>query len=57
MEQTTKTIIAFLSGGVFGGVIVYFFKALYEHYLALSRSIEAIRITEFNRAAALRSAS
>ena len=47
-----KNTIIFLSGGVTGGLIVYFFKALYEHYLALSRSIEVLRITESNKAAA-----
>ncbi|MFZ3138360.1 MAG: hypothetical protein WA126_13335 [Thermodesulfovibrionales bacterium] len=47
-----KDAVIFLSGGVTGGVIVYFFKALYEHYLALSRSIEVLRITESNKAAA-----
>jgi len=44
--------VTFLVGSVFGGVITYFFKALYENYLALSRSIEVIRITETNKGAA-----
>jgi hypothetical protein len=52
MEQTIKTIVTFLSGSIFGGVVIYFFRALYENYLALSRSIEVLRITERNKAAA-----
>ncbi len=52
MEQMIKNTIIFLSGSATGGVIVYFFKSLYEHYLALSRSIEVLRITESNKAAA-----
>jgi hypothetical protein len=45
-------VITFLSGGIFGGVVIYFFKARYEHYLALSRSIEVIRIQETGKSAA-----
>ena len=59
-----EQVIAFLGGSICGGVITYFFKAIYEHYLALSRSIEAIRqshensikllrIVEFNKAASI----
>lgn len=45
-------VVTFFSGGIFGGIVVYFLRALYEHYLALSRSIEVIRIQESNKGAA-----
>jgi hypothetical protein len=44
--------IIFLSGSVFGGIIIYVFKTFIEHELASYRSIETIRTTEFNKAAA-----
>ncbi|MEK6742655.1 MAG: hypothetical protein AABZ15_03545 [Nitrospirota bacterium] len=51
MDELINYII-FFSGTFFGGIVVYFARTLFEHRLAISRSIEAIRITEFNKAAA-----
>ena len=46
---TFANTLTFTSGGVLGILIGYFI----EHQLARSRSIEAIRITEFNKGAAV----
>ena len=45
--------IAYISFTVLGGILGYFIRILIEHRLAIDRIKENIKITEFNKAAAL----
>jgi hypothetical protein len=52
MEKLIDYIVYF-SFTVFGGFMGYFIRTLIDHRLALDRIKENIRITEFNKAAAI----
>lgn len=43
----------YLSGGIIGGVLGYLLKTQIDHRLAIARNYETIRVTEFNKAAAV----
>ncbi|ANA40452.1 hypothetical protein A2G06_09280 [Geobacter anodireducens] len=46
-------ISKYLAGGTIGGVLGYLLKTQIDHRLAIARNYETLRVTEFNKAAAV----